>query len=113
MAINPDSSEPVASSSKTILVPGPTTFHESSQFRHWRYSQSQLRDLRLALNAKSVEVVTRNSELEKVCGNSWYRGLSGDYTDCIIRRPKYPSGTNSRIHPLKHRISLSRMSCCY
>jgi cyclin H len=70
MAINTDSSQPVASSSKTTLVPGPTTFHESSQFRHWRYSQSQLRDLRLALNAKSVEVVTRNSELEKVCSNS-------------------------------------------
>ncbi|ORX39396.1 putative cyclin-dependent protein kinase regulator [Kockovaella imperatae] len=50
--------------SKT-LVAGPSPYHESSQYRDWRYSPSQLTSLREALNKKSVEVVTRNTELEK------------------------------------------------
>lgn len=48
------------------LAPGPTPYHETSQYRNWRYSPTQLSAIRAELNAKSVEVFTRNSELEKV-----------------------------------------------
>jgi hypothetical protein len=46
--------------------PGPTPYHETSQYLHWRYTQGQLAEIRAELNAKSVEVVTRNSKLEEV-----------------------------------------------
>lgn len=48
------------------LTPGATPYHETSQYRNWRYSPTQLSIIRAELNAKSVEVFTRNSELEKV-----------------------------------------------
>lgn len=48
------------------FAPGPTPYHETSQYRNWRYSPTQLSAIRAELNAKSVEVFTRNSELEKV-----------------------------------------------
>lgn len=51
----------------STLTPGPTPYHETSQFRHWRYSVSQLDAMRAELNSKSVDVFKRNSELEKVC----------------------------------------------
>jgi cyclin H len=63
--------EPIADPSTAPLVPGPSAYHESSQFRHWRYSPAQLDKIRGELNHKSVEVVARNQELEKVRG----RGL--------------------------------------
>jgi len=50
----------------SCLAPGPTPYHETSQYRNWRYSPTQLSAIRAELNAKSVEVFTRNSELEKV-----------------------------------------------
>ena len=49
-------------------VPGPSAFHESSQFRHWRYSKDQLYSMRYALNEKSREVTERNMRAERVCG---------------------------------------------
>ncbi|WVQ94860.1 hypothetical protein IAU59_001943 [Kwoniella sp. CBS 9459] len=58
-------SKQIPSSSSNTLTPGPTSYHESSQFRHWRYSPSTLADIRQELNARSVEVVTRNTALEK------------------------------------------------
>ena len=50
----------------SILTPASSPYQESSQFLHWRYTSSNLHALRDALNAKSVEVVGRNSALEKV-----------------------------------------------
>lgn len=47
-------------------IPGDTPYHETSQFRHWRYSVEQLAQIRKALNEKSVEVVRKNTEAEKV-----------------------------------------------
>ena len=55
-----------AADSVPQLTPGPSPYHESSQFLHWRYAPEQLSTVRAELNAKSVEVVARNSELEKV-----------------------------------------------
>lgn len=63
MAIDPDAP---AEAGPSTLTPGPTPYHETSQFRHWRYSPSQLDALRAELNAKSVEVFKRNAELEEV-----------------------------------------------
>ena len=63
-----DGSDVLASSSSAPREPvaGPSPYHESSQFRDWRYSPSQLSSIREALNVKSREVVARNTELEKV-----------------------------------------------
>ncbi|KAK8853355.1 hypothetical protein IAR55_004059 [Kwoniella newhampshirensis] len=52
-------------STSSTLVPAPSPYHETSQFRHWRYSPSSLAQIREQLNQRSVEVVTRNTELEK------------------------------------------------
>ncbi|WVQ84563.1 hypothetical protein IAT38_006717 [Cryptococcus sp. DSM 104549] len=54
-----------AGPSRSGLVPGPSPYHESSQFIHWRYSPSKLSSMRSNLNSKSVEVARRNTELEK------------------------------------------------
>ncbi|KJD99926.1 cyclin H [Cryptococcus gattii NT-10] len=54
-----------AGPSKPSLTPGPSAYHESSQFRHWRFSPSTLDRIRSELNTKSVEVARRNTELEK------------------------------------------------
>ncbi|WVO16712.1 hypothetical protein L204_104393 [Cryptococcus depauperatus] len=51
--------------SQLSLAPGLSPFHESSQFKHWRFSLAALETLRLELNSKSVEVAKRNTELEK------------------------------------------------
>ena len=55
-----------AQAGPSSLAPGLTPYHETSQYRNWRYSPTQLAAIRAELNAKSVEVFTRNSELEKV-----------------------------------------------
>jgi len=55
-----------AGPSSISLGSGPTPYHDSSQFRHWRFSDSQLRELRQALNEKAHDVTVRNTELEKV-----------------------------------------------
>ncbi|WWC91870.1 uncharacterized protein L201_006817 [Kwoniella dendrophila CBS 6074] len=70
-------SQPEAGPSSAKLVPGPTPYHESSQFRHWRYSPSSLQNIREELNAKSVEIVAKNTELEKEAQIS----LGHSYTD--------------------------------
>ncbi|WOO80987.1 Cyclin CCL1 [Vanrija pseudolonga] len=44
---------------------GPSPYHESSQFRHWRYSRGRLAALRAELNEKSKEVTARNMAAEK------------------------------------------------
>ncbi|WVF67261.1 hypothetical protein IAT40_002009 [Kwoniella sp. CBS 6097] len=69
------SSDP--SSSAPALTPGPTSYHESSQFRHWRYSPSTLAQIRQELNQRSVEVVTKNTALEKEAQMS----LGHEYTE--------------------------------
>jgi hypothetical protein len=46
--------------------PGPSAYHESSQFKHWRYSRAGLDKLRTELNEKSKEVTARNVAAEKV-----------------------------------------------
>ncbi|WRT70076.1 uncharacterized protein IL334_007070 [Kwoniella shivajii] len=68
---------PSSSSSPSSLAPGPSPYHESSQFRHWRYSPSSLKTIREELNAKSVEVVAKNTEMEKEAQIS----LGHSYTD--------------------------------
>ena len=59
-----DDAQPQAGPS--TLTPAPSPYHDSSQFLHWRFTPSNLHALRDALNVKSVEVVGRNSALEKV-----------------------------------------------
>nr|ODN89598.1 cyclin H [Cryptococcus depauperatus CBS 7841] len=54
-----------ALTSQLTLAPGLSPFHESSQFKHWRFSLAALETLRSELNSKSVEVAKRNTELEK------------------------------------------------
>ncbi|WVW86328.1 hypothetical protein I302_108370 [Kwoniella bestiolae CBS 10118] len=66
-----------SSSSTSQLTPGPSPYHESSQFRHWRYSPSSLQAIREELNGKSVEIVAKNTELEKEAQIS----LGHSYTD--------------------------------
>lgn len=41
-------------------------YHESSQFRHWRYSKEQLTKMRKDLNERAVSVVRSNIKAEKV-----------------------------------------------
>jgi hypothetical protein len=50
----------------STFAPGPTPYHETSQYRNWRYSPGQLTTIRAELNTRSVEVFTRNGALEKV-----------------------------------------------
>lgn len=61
-----ESNNAEAGPSTPSVFPGPTPYHESSQFRNWRYSPEQLAQIRLELNRKSVQVVARNQELERV-----------------------------------------------
>ncbi|WWC72167.1 uncharacterized protein I206_106127 [Kwoniella pini CBS 10737] len=68
---------PSTSSSSATLQPSPSPYHESSQFRHWRYSPASLTLIREELNAKSVEIVAKNTELEKEAQIS----LGHSYTD--------------------------------
>ncbi|KAK6909068.1 hypothetical protein I203_103079 [Kwoniella mangroviensis CBS 8507] len=76
MTISNDA-QPEAGPSTSGLTPGPSPYHESSQFRHWRYSPSSLLSIREELNGKSVEIVARNTELEKEAQIS----LGHSYTD--------------------------------
>jgi len=48
------------------LQPGATPYHETSQFKHWRYSRAGLAKLRSELNEKSKEVTAKNMAAEKV-----------------------------------------------
>lgn len=66
MALSGQTTPSEAGPSKPSLIPGPSAYHESSQFRHWRFSPSILDRIRSELNIKSVEVARRNTELEKV-----------------------------------------------
>lgn len=66
MALSGQATPSEAGPSKSSLIPGPSAYHESSQFRHWRFSPSTLNRIRSELNTKSVEVARRNTELEKV-----------------------------------------------
>ncbi|BEJ15169.1 hypothetical protein CspHIS471_0409360 [Cutaneotrichosporon sp. HIS471] len=50
--------------------PGPSAYHESSQFKHWRYSPAGLDKLRRELNKKSKEVTARNVAAEKAAQES-------------------------------------------
>jgi cyclin H len=56
------------------LTAGASPYHESSQFKHWRFSRRQLAEMRAELNVKSAEVVARNQELEKVRPRYRYAG---------------------------------------
>jgi cyclin H len=60
------SAEAGPSRPSTPLGSGATPYHDSSQFRHWRFSPTHLRQLRQTLNEKAHEVTARNTELEKV-----------------------------------------------
>lgn len=59
-----DAAQPEAGPSR--YTPGPTPYYDTSQYLHWRYTPEQLSSIRAELNAKSVEVVSRNSILEEV-----------------------------------------------
>jgi cyclin H len=65
-ADNAEAGPSTSSSSASRLTAGASPYHESSQFKHWRFSRRQLAELRAELNGKSAEVVTRNQALEKV-----------------------------------------------
>ena len=80
------------------LAPGPTPYPESSQYRNWRYSPTQLAAIRAELNAKSVEVFTRNSELEKVSSSLFHNllGKSPDMTGSAERDgPRLPTSPSN------------------
>ncbi|ORY31679.1 hypothetical protein BCR39DRAFT_89083, partial [Naematelia encephala] len=49
----------------STLHPGASAYHESSHFKHWRYSPAQLAAVRQALNEKSRDVTAQNIEREK------------------------------------------------
>lgn len=57
-----------ATPAKPRFTPGPSPYHESSQYIHWRYSKAGIAQLRHELNEKSMEVTKRNVEAEKVGG---------------------------------------------
>ncbi|ODN99182.1 hypothetical protein I350_07341 [Cryptococcus amylolentus CBS 6273] len=68
--------DPGSASSSSSLVPGESAYHESSQFRHWRFSSTGLHKLRQDLNRRSIEVAKKNNELEKQAQEE----LKGDWT---------------------------------
>ncbi len=47
-------------------TPGLTAFHESSQYRRWRFSADQLASMRAEVNGKARETTERNIGREKV-----------------------------------------------
>ncbi|WVQ74363.1 hypothetical protein IAR50_003963 [Cryptococcus sp. DSM 104548] len=70
-AADPGSSTPPSGA----LVPGESAYHESTQFRHWRFSPTGLHNLRQELNKRSIEVAKKNNELEKQA----QKELKGDW----------------------------------
>ncbi|TYJ58006.1 hypothetical protein B9479_001365 [Cryptococcus floricola] len=61
----PATTDPGSASSSSPLVAGESAYHESSQFRHWRFSSTGLHHLRQDLNRRSIEVAKKNNELEQ------------------------------------------------
>lgn len=55
-----------ATPARPRFTPGASPYHESSQYRHWRYSRAGIAKLRTELNEKSREVTRVNVEAEKV-----------------------------------------------
>jgi hypothetical protein len=49
-----------------LPAPGATAFHESSQYRRWRFSEEQLRQMRREINGKTKEVISQNIQKDKV-----------------------------------------------
>lgn len=58
------SSGPTPASDDTLSLR--PLYEESSQFRHWRFSELQLARMRQELNERAVAVVKKNMEAEKV-----------------------------------------------
>lgn len=42
-------------------------FESSTQFKHWKYSQSGLAETRSSLNVAAVKVIKRTLEADEVC----------------------------------------------
>lgn len=114
MTVDPDN---MSEAGPSTLTPGPTPYHETSQFRHWRYSPSQLNSIRAELNTRSVEVFKRNSQLEKVRPelSRISRLLTGRWKGYMAdgrrkRRKKW--GMIFKLHLLRHTY-LSTTSSCF
>lgn len=90
-----------ATPARQRFTPGESPYHESSQFKHWRYSKAGIAKLRLELNEKSREVTERNVEAEKV-GN-------GVRSDSRKRRRRWDKTLNHHHRP---RTSRLRMNFC-
>lgn len=55
-------------SSNPLLSPGKKPLYESStQFKSWRYSPEQLRQVRQLLNVAAVEAIRKTIEESEVC----------------------------------------------
>ena len=55
-------------------------YEESSQYRHWRFSPSQLWDTRMASHEAAVERVRRNFQEDQVRANKhWFRKSSWSF----------------------------------
>lgn len=111
--------ETMSEAGPSTLTPGPTPYHETSQFRHWRYSSSQLDAIRAELNTRSVEVFKRNSELEKV-RHLLTSSRDGRAYDAVNDRRNWKLMQNRKHkrkwvtiskHHLLRPTSLSTMSC--
>jgi hypothetical protein len=66
MATSTDSSDTVQDSGTPGSESLPLLYHQSTQFRHWRFSHAQLLDIRETANAAAVERVKTNYEQELV-----------------------------------------------
>lgn len=42
-------------------------YEGSTQFRHWRYSEKQLNDIRVSLNSTAVNAIKHAFEVDLVC----------------------------------------------
>jgi cyclin H len=66
MATTTDSGDTPQDSGTPSSESLPLLYHQSSQFRHWRFSHAQLLDIRETANAAAVERVKTNYEQELV-----------------------------------------------
>lgn len=66
MTSTADSQSPALSSTTKDTNDLPPLFHQTSQYRHWRFSYAQLLNTREASNAGAVERVKTNYEQELV-----------------------------------------------
>ena len=57
-------------SAEQIVATRRPLYEGSTQFKHWRFSQEQLAQIRVALNATAVSVIEKALETDSVCHTS-------------------------------------------